>query len=333
MHVERTTSTPRQSTILGGRETRDCDTPNTERVTTLGVNLTMPALIAIIIIIIVIWAAFKYWYVTLGLAVLGAIIYAIVQANEAREREDAAEAERKAKELADQERYRSEQTALRRRMSDMGAQSLDAFEKLPTHLSLAEQYLDRAQVDFAERAFAPFWDCVESTAKQLGHFDEGVRRIKTNTAAYSELITEYASSPPPFPLAQRSVERLSVASSTAKRMGNVVRNAQRDFQFATIYEQRKTNQILVAGFTNLAHALDQMTWQITASIDDLSKSVHVMTGKLDQSLGAINSTMSELREQGSAHHLQLMDQATNAAARETKALVMLDNIQRGRRPA
>jgi len=293
----------------------------------------MPALIGIIVVIIVIWAMVKYWYITLGLTVLGAIIYAIIQANEARKREEEAEAKRKAEELAEQERYRREQDALRRRMSDMGAQSLDAFEKLPTHLRLAEQYLDSAQVDFAERAFAPFWDSIENTAKELGRFDEGVRLIKANTAAYAGLIPTYASAPPQFPLAQRSVEKLSVASATAQRMGGVVRSAQRDFQFATIYEQRKTNQILVAGFTNLAHALDQMTWQITSSVDDLSRSVHVMAGKLDHSLGAINSTMSELRDQSSRHHVQVMDHATKAAARETKALEMLDNIQRRRRPA
>ena len=57
-----------------------------------------------------------------------------------------------------------------------------------------------------------------------------------------------------------------VATATAERMQAIVRKAQRNFQFATIYEQRKTNQILVAGFTTLAQALNQMTGQITASI-------------------------------------------------------------------
>lgn len=67
---------------------------------------------------------------------------------------------------------------------------------------------------------------------------------------------------------------------TAERMKAIVRKAQRSFQFATIYEQRKTNQILIAGFTNLAEALDQMAYRITDSIDNLTNSVDVMTSMM-----------------------------------------------------
>lgn len=116
-------------------------------------------------------------------------------------------------------------------------------------------------------------------------------------------------------------------------MKAIVQTAQRNFQFATIYEQRKTNQILVAGFTNLAQALDRMTWQITASIDDLAGSVDVMTSTLNESTRAIHSRLGDVAEMTSQHHDELMKEASEGAARERKALEMLDNIQRGRRPS
>jgi uncharacterized protein YfcZ (UPF0381/DUF406 family) len=186
--------------------------------------------------------------------------------------------------------------------------------------------LDQADVDFADGAFAPFWDSVENAVKTLGRFDEGVHHIKDNSSHYTELIGKYKGMPPQFPLAGKSVAKLGVGTATAKRLKAIVRAAQRNFQFATIYEQRKTNQILIAGFTNLAQALERMTSQITASIDDLTGSVSVMTSTLNESMRAIHSRMSDIAEEINKRH-------DKGAARERKALEMLDNIQRGRRPS
>jgi DNA anti-recombination protein RmuC len=93
-----------------------------------------------------------------------------------------------------------------------------------------------------------------------------------------------------------------------------------------IYEQRKTNQILVAGFTNLADALNDMTWRITDSIDNLASSVDGMTSTLNESMQAIHSRMGDIHE-------ELSKEASERAVREKKALEMLDNIQRRRKPS
>jgi hypothetical protein len=132
------------------------------------------------------------------------------------------------------------------------------------------------------------------------------------------------------------VTKLGVGATTAERMQATVRKAQRNFQFATIYEQRKTNQILVEGFTSLAEALNEMTWHITTSIDNLTRSVDGMASTLNDSMRAIHSRLGEIGEAAhkdsreTAH--QRAEEASDAAAREGMALEMLDNIQRGRRP-
>lgn len=142
------------------------------------------------------------------------------------------------------------------------------------------------------------------------------------------MVRKYEGTPPQFPLTSQSVAKLGVGTATADRMKAIVRIAHRNFQFATIYEQYKTNTILVAGFTNLAQALEQMTWQISGSINDLASSVAVMTSMLDHSMGEIRSHVDEIAE-ATQRHLEV---ASEAAERETKVLEMLDNIQRGRRP-
>ena len=249
---------------------------------------------------------------------------------ERKRREAAADAARRAEEEA-RARHVAEQNSFRKQMTDLWNESLVAFEAIPRHLSLAEQCLDRADIDLGERAFAPFWDCIEKAATELGRVDEGIRRITASSSRYGELVTKYESTPLLFPIACQSVEKLAVANATVSRMATVVRTAQCDFQFATIYEQRKTNQILVAGFTNLAHALERMTWQLATSIGDLAGAVNDMSDTLDRSIGGVHWKINELAEQAKKAHVEIIEQARQAAVREEAALQMLDNIQRGKR--
>lgn len=118
------------------------------------------------------WVIAVYWYITLTLGAVGLGIYLLVKANEKEKRRQAAEAARKAEEVARLQRHREEQQGYREQMIVLREQSLGLFESMPKHLSSAEKYLDQAEVDFADGAFAPFWDSIENAAKTLGHFDE-----------------------------------------------------------------------------------------------------------------------------------------------------------------
>lgn len=185
--------------------------------------------------------------------------------------------------------------------------------------------MDQAKVDFADNAIVPFWESIENAAKTLGHFDEGVRLIEDNSLRYLDLVKKYEDSPPEFPLAPQSIAKLRVGTATAERMDAIVRTAHRNGEFGMIYMQFKTNQILVAGFANLAQALNRMTYQIIASIDALDSSISGMASTLNDSTRAIYSGMSEIAASRNEHY-------EGVATRQKKALEMLDNIQRGRRP-
>jgi hypothetical protein len=54
---------------------------------------------------------------------------------------------------------------------------------------------------------------------------------------------------------------------------SIVRVAQKNFQFATIYEQRKTNQLLIGGFSTLAQAINDLGSRLESSLDELTSSV------------------------------------------------------------
>lgn len=288
--------------------------------------------------------------IVLCILVLWIMINWIVKSdNQNKERLEKAEEERQfeeerfrykqEKQEKQQELQKERQRGYYEKMIVFGEESIYFFEGLPKYLESAEKYLDQAEVNFSYGAFAPFWDSIEKATKILGRFNESIQRIKSNSSIYTTLIGKYKDTPPQFPLTRQSVTKLEVGTETAKRMNVIVWTAQRNFQFATIYEQRKTNQILVAGFTNLAAALDQMTGKITKSIDDLAGSVDVMTSTLDESLSAIHSRVGNVvnivekaSQQISQQHDELMGKTSEGTAREENVLKMLDNIQRGRRP-
>ena len=299
--------------------------------------------VALIIFIVVIVYAIQYWYITLALGVLGLLIYLIIKANKEEKLRQAKEAAQKAAEVAHIKRQKKEQEAQIRRHKEeqdgyqiemiiLGDNSISLFESMPEYLKSAEEYLNQAEFEFSDGAFAPFWDAIEKTVKTLGRFDEGVQSITNYSSQYADVVRKYEDMPPKFPLARKSVEKLSVGTATAERMKKIVRTAQRNFQFATIYEQRKTNQILVAGFNNLAQALDRMTWQIMDSIDNLAGSVDSMASTLNESMNTIHSRLGDMVESNVKHHDEVVKLESDRVVREKKALEMLDNIQHHRKP-
>jgi len=263
-----------------------------------------------------------YIPIALGFLVICIVIYSIIKAdNQKRERIEKAEQER----LIEEGRFRYEQKNYYKEMVSLGESSIYLFESLPKELEKAEKYLDQAEVDFSDGAFAPFWDSIEKATKSLSYFVKGTQRIKENSYQYTMLIGEYEGISPQFPLLKQSIKKLGAGIETAKRMDSIVRSAQRNFQFATIYEQRKTNQILIAGFTNLADALREMTWAINDSINDLAASVGETNLILNESTSKIQLQIDHIAD-------DFTKEASEREKREKKALEMLDNIQHDRRP-
>lgn len=294
-----------------------------------------------------------FWFAFFSAIVWGAEKYAASNRKAAekaaelareKEREAQARRDRDAWE-AEMERKRAEREARNKQLLKLGDESISLFESIPEHLRLAERHLEQAGVDFAEGAFAPFWDSIERAAKLLGRFDEGIRHINQNSIRYHDVVRQQladapregllektATEVPSFPVSKLGIERLATGTATGERMKLIVREAQRNFHFATIYEQRKTNHILVAGFTNLAQALDQMTSRITDSIGQLATSVDDMSSTLTTSVRAIDSRLEGMEAASARHRELLAEQASARSSRELKAIDMLDNIQRHRRP-
>lgn len=299
--------------------------------------------VGIIIFIVVAALIIEYWqYLLVAALVIGVIWHVVDQMKKDEIAVQKAEAERERLRREEEARiaaHRAAQQSYQTELVKVSDGSLQTFEVLPKNLIEAESILDQAEQDFKEEAFAPFWDSIEQATLRLGRFDGGVASINHNLKRYRELSKVYEAKPPRFPIVIDSVKGMVAGNTTTDRMKAIVRQAQRNFQFASIYEQRKTNQILIAGFTNLAQALDGMGRRISESIDGLNTQVSEMSTSLNASMESLGEQMATVNQSTVAVsesvqglHSTLQKEANDQAGRHDRALEMLDNIQRRRMP-
>ncbi|MBI5408884.1 MAG: hypothetical protein HZA14_05920 [Nitrospirae bacterium] len=220
-----------------------------------------------------------------------------------------------------QQAYDANQRAVSQRLFGFVTDTSSILQSLPKDIDVAEHALDEAEGEFADGAFAPFWDAVERAATHLAHFDLGIQQILNHSASYKTERKMLDSTPPPFPLDYTLPE----VARTVDRMRCIVRLAQKDFHYATIYEQRKTNQLLVKGFTNLGQALSEMSRRLEASITALSGSISDLAVSNQENAQALLLSSESLRE-------QLQSDAAERRSHEEQEREMLDNIQRRRKP-
>lgn len=198
-----------------------------------------------------------------------------------------------------------------------------AFEAAQEHSRSATKLLDAAEIDLADRAFAPFWDSIESAIVSVGMLDESIRSINEHFKQYPALVTEYGEVTPKIVIAEEWRNTLTGAPDVSARLRQLVRVAQRDFEFASIFEQRKTHRLLVEGFAGLDDAVAAMTGRLEASISSLNSSIARLQDDLHDSLDSIHEEIRGVRDEISAS-----DAASARRARKTQSL--LGSIRRRR---
>lgn len=254
-------------------------------------------------------------------------------------------AERQANEQRAAEQARSDHDARRkvekeaerdRSIANLIEESISLLERVPSHLASADKHLDHAENEFKERAFAPFWDAIERAIRNIGSAKEVIETISRHSRSYEALARESQNPILHFPITPSSLQSVAVIQTIATRLRSVVRNAQSDFQFSTIYEQRKTNAILVAGFQSLSDAVNGIGGQIIDTITALGGTINELSSVLDSRLASIDghtqdAASSATKSIGNLHG-SVVEIGSELQRRHDHALEMLDNIQRRRKP-
>ncbi|MEK7077790.1 MAG: hypothetical protein AAB928_01710 [Patescibacteria group bacterium] len=246
------------------------------------------------------------------------------------------------KEKEEREREERQEKIKKAREQRIGTLITDSqllSQDLPERVNFARNALDNAEQEYKDGAFAPFWDAIELAVTSLAHFNAGVRQITQNCSVYQTESQQLDSPPQVFDW--KGAADTSDAIAAADRLQKIVRSAQKNFQFAVIYEQRKTNQILVAGFAGLGQALSEIAYRIDESTAALSAAVNDLSFVVsDTSTQIIEAAREDAQAavKAAAKSTQVIKEQAEAEAEtrrehERRELEMLDNIQRGKKPS
>lgn len=281
---------------------------------------------------------------TVALLITGAVVWGAVEVRTKRERErerlaaeEERERERLAAEVAAAATARANALA---RLAQLVAQAQAAARSLPIILGDAEITLDRAHDELRSLLPSPFWEAMEEVLASLNTFQQALSVIEASRSAYRTQAAQLGGSVPEFTL---GVSVLPDPAATHRRLNRLYREAQALDRFPIVYEQRRTNAILIAGFRSLGQAIERLGDRIVDEVSRLAVSMDCRLASLESSL---ESAAAAAAEQGSALRAelqrshgaddallgQLRHDAEASSESERLALRMLDNIQHRRKP-
>ena len=187
-------------------------------------------------------------------------------------------------------------------------ESSSLFLSLSEMLNKSSAAIKRARVEYKENAFGPFWHKVQEAADYLAIFNSSVQKLSQNTGHYYESLKGRNHNFSSFPVRPES---LPDSSAVVKEFNHVVRMGQTNHQFAMIWEQMETREVLIAGFRTLGEAVNNLGTVIDNSISDLKSSFSSDIARLVDEQIRTRETIAE--------HASEQSQ-------------MLDNIQHRRKP-
>jgi len=174
-----------------------------------------------------------------------------------------------------------EATSTTKLLCDLLSRSYTSAAAIPQKLEKACTAIEHAQEEYEEKAYGPFWDATELAAELLSEIVDHFRSIQKNAADYEGRLRGRNHNFPPFPVA---VEALPNPAAVAAAVRLMVRRGQKNFEFATIWEHRKTRRVLVGGFQTIGDAITGAADAICEVYGDFGRAVSSSLDAMDMHL-------------------------------------------------
>lgn len=205
---------------------------------------------------------------------------------------------------------------------------------LDSLLEQAKTSIDQAQKLFKERAYTPFWDSIEDAVELLRQFDKRVSFINDEAKEYYSELAGHEHTFPAFPIKS---EDLPNPEALMKRLAERIAEAQRDFQFSSIFEQRRTTSAIVTGFRNTQEAITSLRNDVVSSLSDLQSSLESGLENISSNIRDGFDDLAESQQQSAAELRETLDRHSKETSdRDGKHHKFtedaLDNIQNRRKP-
>lgn len=185
------------------------------------------------------------------------------------------------------------------------------LRELSRPLRDAEVSLDTAQSHFDQSTFSAFWDEIESATSHLAAFDQLTRRLSQYIGTHSSIRKR---SSPAHPLLSIQ-NRIPDPRPITNRLAVLCKKGQSNYHFASIYEHRRTNAILIAGFSTLGQAVSEMGSRIESSLNSMSQQLSCDMDSLLRSMGQIQSLQASQLGQARVTDVRLQEIEKEATRR------------------
>lgn len=253
-----------------------------------------PTWVVGIIMSFIMVAAFNTWHAFWIVLVLTFLVHMYFR-YERNEEEKENIAEKKTK----QNRYAAEN--LSSQLNNMLRDANSLKQELPHLLNNATKSLESARYEFSDSAFSPFWDCIEKATKYLAIFNNNIQEIHELANNYYSVLGNQKNHNFPSFLPEQAV--FPDPEPVINELNTVVRPGLTNYQFANIWEQRKTQKILIRGFGTLGESISNMSSSIYSSITKLHDTISSGTAQMiDQQVMSAESF-----ERYSKNHVSLME--------------------------
>lgn len=209
---------------------------------------------------------------TAGVVLLAGVLlggFAEVAKRDARERREqeaarAAEADKQREEAAKQRLAQRTRAAQAEQLaSSTGRQAMELARGANHHIHVCGQWIDAMKTHRQNHALSPFWESVEGGLISIAAYLASIRQIIDLSNAHHEACTAYrknggvSSQLPAFPIAASTVD-VRAALERKRQLDEIIYQAQTDYEFATIFEQRRTTTAVIVGFRDLNSAIQEL---------------------------------------------------------------------------
>jgi len=199
---------------------------------------------------------------------------------------------------------------------------LNLLDNLPQHLATAAGYLNKACTDFNEKAYGPFWENIEGAALAFGRFKQDLDSLRYGSNDYYDKLANRRHTFPQYPAVQATFPD---PGSVMQEFARIVRMGQTDYQFASIWEQRRTQKILIDGFSSLEDAVSNLSYRIDSGFQSLQTALRSGFQSVQTAVSSgVHSLAESQARQQKAYDKQLGRQQ-QALSNQSKAL---DEIRR-----
>lgn len=198
---------------------------------------------------------------------------------------------------ANYERALAEAAEVEKRANALLESSYIEAESIPIELEHACDALARAQNEFVETAYGPFWDEAECAAELLAEATGKLRSIARSAQEYGTLLAEWRHNFPRYPV---SIDALPDLAATAAAVQLVVRRGHTKYEFASIWEHRKGRKVYVGDFRSIGEAIADGATAVTEAFDEFSRSVPGSLDTTDVRMSDVarhSARVSELQQQ------------------------------------